>query len=319
MTVVVTGANGFVGSKLVDALTGQGRPVRACLRQARQPTYRNSELVGIYNVDGLSAHTAWEPALAGANVVVHTAAKVHDMKAGDSYEPFRHVNVDGTANLAEQAVRAGVKRFVFVSSLKVHGEMSPEDRPFTADDPANPQDAYGRSKYEAELTLLDIASRSGMELVIVRPPLVYGPGVKANFLAMMKAVNMSVPLPFGALTKNKRSLISVHNLVDFLVCAACHTGTVNDTFLVSDDEYLSTAELLRKMADALDKRLYSIPVPPIVLLVGAKLLGKQLAMQRLTSDLAADITKTKRLVGWSPPFSSDMALAETAAHFRNEN
>lgn len=317
MAILVTGANGFVGSKLVETLAERGHQVVACTRaMAVAEPESVAKNIRSCTVGALSCETDWTGALEGVDVVIHCAAKVHDMQDTDNYDLFRAVNVDGTMALARQAEQAGVKRFLFLSTLKVHGEASPAGRPFVADDRLAPTDAYSQSKYEAESALRALAHTSSMELVIVRPPLVYGPGVKANFRSLMNAVNRSLPLPFAGITGNRRSLVSIYNLVDFLMCAAQHPDAANEAFLISDDEDLSTAQLLRKIAEALDKRLYALPVPPSLLLAAAKLLGKQQAMQRLTSDLAVDISKSKQLLGWRPAVSSEWALKQTAAQFR---
>lgn len=320
MTILVTGANGFVGSKLVDTLAERGRQVIACTRAApvAKPEY-SAKNIRMYAVEALSSETDWTGALEGTDVVIHCAAKVHDMRDTDNYDLFRAVNVDGTMALAQQAERAGVRRFLFLSTLKVHGEANPAGRPFDEDDRPFPTDAYSQSKYDAECALRELTRTSSMELVIVRPPLVYGPGVKANFRSLMNAVNRSIPLPFTGITGNRRSLVSIYNLVDFLICAAQHPDAANEAFLLSDDEDFSTAQLLRKIAEAFDKRLYAVPVPPSMLLAAAKLLGKQQAMQRLTSDLAVDISKSKQLLGWRPIASCSWALKQTTAHFRADD
>jgi nucleoside-diphosphate-sugar epimerase len=317
MSILVTGANGFVGSKLVETLAERGHEVIACMRQASIGHSCFTGNVHLRTVDALSSETDWTTALDSADVVIHSAAKVHDMQVGNNYESFRRANVDGTISLARQAEQASVKRFIFLSTLKVHGETSPAGRPFVADDLANPSDAYSKSKHEAECALRELSRNSSMELVIVRPPLVYGPGVKANFLSLMKAVDRSMPLPLAGITGNRRSLVSLYNLVDFLICTAQHPNAANETFLISDDEDLSTARLLEKIAEALDKLLYAVPVPPSVLLTIAKMFGKQHAMQRLTSDLAADISKAKQRLAWNPVASSTWAMAQTAAQYRN--
>lgn len=318
MTILVTGANGFVGSKLIEALVERKKTVTATIRSQHGGNAYSPDGVSICPVDGLSTDTDWQAALEGVRVVIHCAAKVHDMRAGRNYEPFRLANVEGTIALAQQAKQAGVKRFVFLSSVKVHGEMSPTERPFHADDPTAPSDVYSRSKEEAEQALRSLTVNSPMELVIVRPPLVYGPGVRANFLSLIKAVDRSLPLPLAGITGNKRSLVSTYNLVDFLICVTEHPRAANEAFLISDDEYLSTAQLLHQIAEALQKRLYALPVPPLVLLGVAKLLGKQMAIQRLTSDLAVDISKAKELLGWNPPVSSGWALEQTIAQYRKD-
>ena len=318
MRILVTGANGFVGRKLVETLAERGHRVTACARAQSVGYIPSTENVRMLTVDALSSETDWTDALADVDIVVHCAAKVHDMRDNHNDELFRAVNVDGTISLAKQAERAGALRFIFLSTLKVLGEMSLPGRPFIESDIATPTDAYSRSKYEAECALRELSKNSPMEMVIVRPPLVYGPGVKANFQSLINAVNRSIPLPFAGITRNKRSFISIYNLVDFLICAAQHPNAANEEFLVSDDEDLSTARLLRKIADALNKPLYAVSVPKSVLLIAASIFRKRQAMQRLTSDLSVDVSKAKQLLGWSPIAPCSLALERTANHFLND-
>jgi nucleoside-diphosphate-sugar epimerase len=222
--------------------------------------------------------------------------------AADPLTAFRAVNVDGTLNLVRQAATAGVKRFVFISSVKVNGELTQPGRAFTETDAAAPQDAYGQSKHEAEQGLRQLAADTGMEVVIIRPPLVYGPGVKANFAALMRAVQRGWPLPLGAV-HNQRSLVALDNLVDFIVTCITHPQAANQTFLVSDGEDLSTTELVRGMAQAVGVPARLLPVPVWALQAGATLLGKGDAVQRLCGNLQVDISKARNLLGWTPPVS----------------
>ena len=252
----------------------------------------------------LNSSTDWSIALEGVSVLVHNAARVHVMNntaAGPLVE-FRAVNVDGTLNLARQAAAAGVKRFVFVSSVKVNGESTLPGRAFTEADAPNPQDAYGQSKHEAEQGLRQISADTGMEVVIIRPPLVYGPGVKANFAALMRAVQRAWPLPLGAV-HNQRSLVALDNLVDFIITCITHPQAANQTFLASDGHDLSTTELVRGMARAAGVPARLLPVPVLALQLGATLLGKGVAVQRLCGNLQVDIFKARSLLGWLPPVS----------------
>jgi nucleoside-diphosphate-sugar epimerase len=234
----------------------------------------------------------------------------------DPLAEFRRVNVEATANLARQAVAAGVRRFVYLSSIKVNGEFTETGCPFTADDVPAPEDPYGVSKYEAEQLLRQIASDSGMEVVIIRPPLVYGPGVKANFESMMVWLFRGVPLPLGALSHNRRSLVALDNLVDLIVTCLNHPAAANETFLVSDGEDLSTVDLLKRMGAALGHPARLFHMPPPVLRLGAQLVNKPGIYQRLCGSLQLDIAKTKQLLGWVPPVSVNEGLLKAAQGFR---
>jgi nucleoside-diphosphate-sugar epimerase len=271
----------------------------------------STELKGVqfHQIRDMTAATDWNAALIGVQAVVHCAARVHVMQddATDPLHAHREVNVNGTLNLARQAAQAGVRRFVFISSIKVNGEATQPGQPFTADDVPVPLDPYGVSKLEAELGLREIDAQTGMEVVIVRPPLVYGPGVKANFASMMRWVARGIPLPLGAI-QNARSMVALDNLVDLLVTCLTHPGAGGQTFLVSDGEDVSTTELLRRTAQAMDKKALLLPVPAAVLELGASLLGKRALAQRLCGSLQVDIEKTRRLLGWSPPLTLDQGL-----------
>jgi len=227
--------------------------------------------------------------------------------ATDPLQAYREVNVKGTLNLASQAAQAGVRRFVFVSSIKVNGEATQPGQPFTADDVPSPLDPYGVSKLEAERGLREIEAETGMEVVIVRPPLVYGPSVKANFAAMMRWVARGIPLPLGAI-HNARSMVALDNLVDLLVACLKHPAAAGQTFLVSDGQDVSTTELLRRTAQAMGKKALLLPVPASMLELGATLLGKRAVAQRLCGSLQLDIAKTRRLLGWNPPLTLDQGL-----------
>jgi nucleoside-diphosphate-sugar epimerase len=255
----------------------------------------------------------WSVALAGISAVVHLAARVHVMAdtAANPLEEFRRVNVQGTLNLARQAAAAGVRRFVFVSSIKVNGEATQPGFPFTADDAPAPLDAYGVSKMEAEQGLREIARQTGMDVVIIRPPLVYGPGVKANFAAMMRWLKRGVPLPLGAI-HNQRSLVALDNLVDLIVTCITHPAAANPIFPVSDGEDVSTTGLLRRMGQAMGRPARLIPVPAGLLKLAATVLGKPDVAQRLCGSLPVDIEKTRRLLGWTPPLSLDEGLRRAA-------
>ena len=307
--LVVTGANGFVGRALCAEAVAHGSAVRGITRSAYDLPAGVENLV----VGGLDDSTDWRNGLVGCEVIVHLAARVHVMQdvAADPLVEFRRVNVQGTLNLARQAAAAGVRRFVFVSSIKVNGEASQPGHPFTADDVPAPLDDYGVSKMEAERGLREIAGQIGMEVVIIRPPLVYGPEVKANFAAMMRWLRRGVPLPLGAI-HNQRSLVALDNLVDLIVTCLTHPAAANQTFLVSDGEDVSTTELLRRMGQAMGRPARLIPVPASWLKLAATLVGKQDVAQRLCGSLQVDIEKTRRLLGWTPPLSLDEGLRRAA-------
>lgn len=311
MTVLITGASGFVGRALCQQAIHRGLDVHAVERQAaRAPAGTRAFLMG-----SIDAQTSWAPALAGVRTVVHLAARVHvmDDPSADPLAAFRQTNTAGTLHLARQAAAAGVRRFVFVSSVKVNGEGTAAGHPFTAADAPAPQDAYGISKMEAEQGLRQIAADTGMEVVIVRPPLVYGPGVRANFAALMRWLQRGIPLPLGAVNDNRRSLVALDNLVDLLITCIDHPAAANQTFLVSDGEDLSTTALLRRMGQAMDKPARLIPVPTALLRLGAAALGKGDVAQRLLGSLQVDITHTRQTLGWTPPIGVDEGLRRAAA------
>lgn len=310
MRFLVTGANGLVGHSLCTELTRRGHKVRAAVRSAGvEPQGFERAIVG--SIDG---NTDWSAALGDVDVVVHLAARVHVMKdtAANPLAEFRRINVAGSLNLARQAAAAGVKRIVFVSSVKVHGEYTPPGHAFSEADLPSPQDSYGVSKHEAELGLRQIALDTGIEVVIVRPPLVYGPGVKANFAALMRAVQRGWPLPLGAV-HNQRSLVALDNLVDFIVTCATHPQAANETFMVSDGHDLSTTELVRGLARASGVPARLVPLPIWFLKVGATLVGKRDNAQRLFGDLRVDISKARSLLDWRPPVSVDEGLRRAVA------
>jgi len=238
-----------------------------------------------------------------------------DDKLSDPLQAFREVNTYGTLNLAQQAADAGVKRFIFISSIKVNGESTELGSPFTPDDSYIPIDPYGLSKYEAEVGLRKIAAETGMEVVIIRPPLVYGPGVKANFAAMMKWVSRGVPLPLGGIKKNRRSLVSVDNLVDLIITCIDHPKAANQTFLVSDNEDVSTTALLKNIAKSLNIPSHLLPVPASWFNLASQLIGKPTIAQRLCGSLQVDISKTMALLDWKPPYSSTESMKKTADLF----
>ena len=305
MKVLVTGSNGFVGRAVMKQLNVMnGLEALGSVRRA-------NGLTGgmVVEMGDLNAQTDWSFTLASTDAIVHLAARVHVMNdfEADPLTAFRAVNVDGTLKLAHKAAAFGVKRFVFVSSVKVNGESTSLGRPYAEADAPNPQDAYGRSKYEAEQGLRQISAYTGMEVVIIRPPLVYGPGVKGNFAALMRAVQSGCPLPLGAV-HNQRSLVALDNLVDFIVTCIIHSQAANQTFLVSDGHDLSTTELVRRLSQAAGVPARLLPVPLWALQAGAILLGKGDAVQRLCGNLQVDISKARSFLDWVPPVSVQEGL-----------
>jgi nucleoside-diphosphate-sugar epimerase len=309
--VLVTGANGFVGRRLCAELVRRGAQVVAAVRNpASAPAGTEAA-----PVDSLGAATDWRQALVGADAVIHTAARVHQMDdhAADPLAEFRRVNVAGTQRLAEQAAETGVRRLVFVSSVKVMG--GERERPYSESDAPAPADPYGVSKWEAEQALAAVAGRTSLRVAVLRPPLVYGPGVKANMLALVKAVARGLPLPLGAV-ENRRSFVFVDNLVDAAIACAEHPAAAGRTYFVSDQEDVSTAELLRRLGRHLGRSARLLPVPPAALRLAGRLLGKGAAMDRLLGSLAVDSGALGRELSWRPPFTLDAGLAQMCRWYR---
>jgi UDP-glucose 4-epimerase len=314
--ILVTGATGFIGKAVVHRLLTENG-LRTVAVAVRRDVEQWIARVVPHVTGDLEPTADWSVALEGILAVVHCAARVHIMvdKSGNPLEEFRRVNVQGTLNLARQSAKAGVKRFVFVSSIKVNGEMTQLGVPFTADDEPAPLDAYGVSKMEAEQGLREIARQTDMEVVIIRPPLVYGPGVKANFAAMMRWLKFGVPLPLGSI-HNQRSLVALDNLVDLISTCLSHPAAANQTFLVSDAEDVSTTELLRRMSSSLGWPARLVPVPVAWLKIVAAMAGKQDVARRLCGSLQVDVEKTCRLLDWTPPLSLDEGLKKAAIGLR---
>lgn len=311
LKVLVTGTSGFVGEAVVFRLLVDKKfyPIAA----ARSAT----RLHGLCPVQPFDlTHAKVLPALDDVQVVIHAAARVHVMNetALDALAEFREVNVEGTLSFAQRAAASGVKRFIFISSIKVNGEITVAGKPFKADDRPNPQDPYGVSKYEAEEGLKQLGRDTGMEVVIIRPPLVYGPGVKANFLSMLTWLSKGIPLPLGAI-RNQRSLVSIGNLVSLIVTCIDYPAAANQTFLVSDGEDLSTTQLLRRLSKALGKPARLLPLSEWLLELAASIMGKQAVTQRICGSLQVDISKNRDLLGWTPPVNMDKAMRQTAGHY----
>jgi nucleoside-diphosphate-sugar epimerase len=300
--LLVTGGSGFIGTALIARLVSdRTHSVRMATRN-KDAFVRGTEGVVAGDVSSL---TNWRELLAGVNTVVHLAARVHVQgdRAAGSLNSYREVNTAGTLHLAREAALAGAKRFVFLSTVKIHGERGS----FRESDPPAPQDHYAISKHEAEVGLRSIAAETGLEVVIIRTPLVYGPGVKANFLALMRAVSRGIPLPFGSV-RNLRSLIALDNLVDVILVSAEHPAAARETFLVSDGEDVSTPALIRRLATAMGRRARLLNVPPTLLLAAATAVGRRDDAQRLLGSLQVDSTKVRTLLGWTPPLSVDEGL-----------
>ncbi|NQZ94160.1 MAG: SDR family oxidoreductase [Moritella sp.] len=312
MKILVTGSSGFVGKRVLDMAAAKGWD---CLAQVRKAATKNA-IIEEVTVPVINAATDWSHALTGVECIVHCAARVHQMQESEAEAlvAYNEVNTLGTLQLARQAAALGVKRFVFLSSIKVNGEYTDVGSPFTAQVSQPPSDPYGTSKYDAEIGLTQIAQETGLDVVIIRPPLVYGPGVKANFQSMLCWVKKGIPLPLGAIN-NKRSLVFIDNLVDLILTAAVHNNAVNGTFLVSDGHDVSTTELLNAVAVAMDKSSRLLPIPMAWIQLAAKLVGKPQIAQRLCGSLQVDISETQKKLNWTPPVSFAVGIKTTVDSF----
>ena len=312
--ILVTGSSGFLGTALVDHLAHLADAHIVAV--SRQATTHSSPTVTTAAVAGLNADTSWQTVLHDVDTVVHAAARVHVMHdtAADPLSLYREVNTLGTLHLAEQAAAAGVRRFIFISTIKVNGESTARGQCFRADDAPNPSDPYAISKHEAEQGLLALAKTSTMEVVIIRPVLVYGPGVKANFLQLMRTLRRGVPLPLGSVN-NARSLVSLDNLIDLIQVCIDHPAAANQVFLVSDGRDLSTTELASRLRAHLRASGWLIPVPESLIMLGATLLGRKSAAERVLGSLRVDISKNRERLQWQPPVSVEDGLKKTVEHF----
>ncbi|WP_351089080.1 SDR family oxidoreductase [Shewanella sp. S1-49-MNA-CIBAN-0167] len=313
MKLLLTGASGFVGLNMLEKLSGYDLHVIS-----RSNNGRFNDFKGLsFFQNEIDADTNYNDALTNRDVIIHCAARAHIM-SDEALEPlaeYRKVNTSGTMNLARQAVRSGIKRFIYISSIKVNGESTELNKPFKSSDNRVPKDFYGQSKSEAEVQLLQLSKETGLEVVIIRPTLVYGPGVKANFASLMNHVSKGFPLPFRCITKNMRSLVSVKNLVDLIVTCIEHPKAANQVFLVSDDHDISTASMVKHMSQALGKSRTLLPVPLWCYRLFGKLVGKADLVNRLLGSLQVDITHTKETLGWVPPQTLEEGFKETAEAF----
>ena len=308
MNILVTGGSGFLGNQLIKKLDkykvfslGRNKP--------------NNKVIKHYYCD-IFSELDYSNILTDIHTVVHCAAQVHVMNDSmNNLDYYRKINTEATINLAKQAVIIGVKRFIFISSIKVNGELTQLSNPFKFDDQRSPVDFYAQSKSEAEEQLLQLAKETGLEVVIIRPTLVYGPGVKANFASLLNLVSKGLPLPFGCIKDNRRSLVSVDNLVDLIVTCIDHPKAINQVFLVSDDNDVSTSEMVQQMAKALGKSQWQLPILTACYRFAGKVLGKEDVISRLLGSLQVDITHTKEILGWKPPQTLEDGFKQTADAF----
>jgi len=313
MTTLITGATGFVGRRLVNTLQSLGRPVRAAVRT--QVASLQAPQVVVPSPG--ATIDAWRPLVEGCDTVVHLLARAHVLhdQAPDPLAEFRLVNTEMASACAAAAAAEGVRRFVFVSSIGVQGNATAA-RPIEVQDPLAPHSSYAQSKAEAELALRQLAQAESMEWTIVRPPLVYGPGAPGNMRSMMQALHRHIPLPLARVTDNRRSVVALDNLVDLLITCLDHPAAAKQTFLVSDGEDLSTADLLRRLGQAMGHPARLLPVPTCLLWAGARLLGKGAMAQRLLGSLQVNIDHTRVTLGWAPPISVDEGLRRAAEGFQ---
>jgi UDP-glucose 4-epimerase len=317
LNILITGATGFIGQQLIKHLLSQKRhSITALVRNQNHSLPSSVNTILVPSIDGA---TDFSTHLSSIDIVIHLAARVHKMKdlGRSSYDAYRSINTEGTVKLAEQAATAGVKRFIYLSSIKVNGETTIPAHPFTADDTPHPTDPYAVSKYRAEVALQSFSKKNKLEYVIIRPPLVYGPGVKANFEKLITLIYRRIPLPLGAV-KNQRSLVSIDNLVGLITHCISHPRAANQVFLVSDDNDLSTTDLLQLIGKTMNRPVRLLPIPEKALCFISKLFGKKNIAQRLLGNLQIDISKTKNLLDWHPTKTPEEGIKETTQKFLQE-
>jgi len=306
MNILVTGATGFVGRNLIPLLIAQGHAVSVITRHANRVFTGCKPIIG-----DLESLEDIKDAIDGNDVIIHLAGRTHVLneKSHDPYQAYAKINVKATQTLATLAAKNGVKRFIFLSSIKVNGEETTEFT-FNENDSPKPKDDYGKTKLEAERALAKVSENSDMEVVIIRPPLIYGKGVKANFKNLIKLCALKLPLPFGAIY-NKRSMIYIENLIDFIILCTTHPQAANETFLISDDEDVSTTTLVRAIRKSLGNPGLLIPIPQSWLVFLLSLVGKKTLATRICGNLQVDISKAKNLLGWKPPYTFEQGIQRT--------
>ena len=308
--ILITGATGFVGRALFKNLKSKKKYLAHLTTRTNQEELFEGGKV--FNIGEIDSNTNWNDALDGVDCIVHCAARAHttENKQTVLLNAYRRINVDGTRNLAKQAVAIGIKRFIFLSSIKVNGEETIATKSFKYNDISQPEDAYGITKWEAEQALLEISKQTGLEVVIIRPPLVYGEGVKGNFLRLLDIVYKQIPLPFAKIN-NLRSFVGLDNLIDLIICCIEHPKAGGKTFLVSDGEDLSTTDLIRKLSKFMNKSPRLFQFPQLIIQLTARLVGKSLEVKRLLGSLRIDNSYAREILGWSPVLSLDESLAKT--------
>lgn len=314
---LITGVSGFVGRNLSKRMIDEGWQVRGTILASEIPPNITMGIEPIV-IEPIGPNTNWKDALTGIDTVIHLAARVHIMRetASDPLEEFRITNTEGTVQLAKRASNAGVKRFVFMSTIGVNGNCS-EKLKFTESCIPAPHNPYSISKWEAEKRLADISVKTGMEIVVIRAPLVYGPGNPGNFLSLMQIISKGLPLPFKSIV-NLRSFLYVGNLADALTTCSTHPAAAGKTYLVSDGEDVSTPDLIRRVADALDKPARLIPFPPGLMRLAGRISSRTATVERLVGSLRVDCSRIRRELGWSPPFTMEQGLRETAEWYKNK-
>ena len=305
--ILITGGNGFLGKAIVESVSGNNQDHRSIVRQP----VNDKDFV----IDSIGPQTNWKPALQDVETVIHTAAQTASKLV--SYSEIHNVNTAGTLNLARQAAEAGVKRFVFISSIKVNGEFTADRERFGVNDPPNPADNYALTKFQAEKGLRDLARTSNMDVVILRPPLIYGPGVKGNILSILRWIDRGLPLPFGVI-QNKRSLINLDNLVNLILVCIQYPKTINQTYIVGDDEEVSTTELIQKIGMAMNKPVRFIPIPAGLLTFSLSVVGKVDLAHRLFGNLQVDCSAVLSELGWQPPHSLDEGIVKTVMEYKKQ-